>query len=508
MRPSKLYKGIFLDHFNALGLPAPVQKALAAMQFNTPTPIQKEAIPVALEGHDVIGCAQTGTGKTAAFCIPLLKKLLASGNRDTALVLVPTRELAIQIDTFWRKLTQFSPGMHSALIIGGASMQNQARMLSRNPRILIATPGRLLDHSRRKKGLVSQVGFLVLDEADRMLDMGFAPQLNMILSLLPAQRQTLFFTATWAKELDQLAKKYLKNPVRVTVGEVSRAAPDITQSIVMTTHDGKNETLLDELNKRSGTVLVFARTQSRTDRVARYLDEYGVQVGRMHGGRSQGQRNAALSAFRSGAMRVLVATDIAARGIDVAKIGHVVNYDLPQMAEDYIHRIGRTGRAGEKGEAVSLLTREDRRAWKDISTLLARTGSQVPAFDNKFVPPAGGTKVAPKKPTLPPTPAKMASESGDEPSSRPGVVIPRGEGSHFGGQNRKPKPHFGKRKFGGPRNEERGSRSSGGAEKAFGKESGFRGGKGKRPFPAKRPSRSAHADTQGLIIFSDRSAHH
>jgi ATP-dependent RNA helicase RhlE len=202
--------------------------------------------------------------------------------------------------------------------------------------------------------------------------------LTQILKFLPTERQTLFFTATWEPQLDRLAKRYLRDPARVSAGTVSRATPDVVQELIMTTTKGKNETLLDELNRRPGSVLVFARTKSRTDRVARYLAEYGVNVNRLHGGRTQGQRNSALSGFRTGQTRVLIATDIAARGIDVTGIAHVVNYDLPQCSDDYIHRIGRTGRAGAKGRAVSLLTPEDRQQWREISRLLEKTGSQVP----------------------------------------------------------------------------------------------------------------------------------
>jgi ATP-dependent RNA helicase RhlE len=350
-----------LDSFKNFNLPANIEKALTSMSFDTPTPIQSQAIPAALLGKDLVGCAQTGTGKTAAFCIPILTRMLNHSSKTNALILVPTRELAIQIDTFWRKITQFTPGLNSAVIMGGVAMQAQIRALSRQPRLIIATPGRLVDHLSRRTVQLSKVEVLVLDEADRMLDMGFAPQLSQILKQLPGQRQNLFFTATWAPELDQLAKKY-----------------QITQSVVMTTTKQKNDALLDELNKRSGSVLVFARTKSRTDRVARYLSEYGVDVSRLHGGRTQGQRNAAMDAFRTGKSRVLIATDIAARGIDVLKIGHVINYDLPQSPEDYIHRIGRTGRAGEVGQAVSLITPEDRQDWRQILRLLEKSGSQVP----------------------------------------------------------------------------------------------------------------------------------
>ncbi|MFZ9595327.1 MAG: DEAD/DEAH box helicase [Bdellovibrionia bacterium] len=369
-----------MNQFKQFNLPTRIETALEALGFHSPTPIQAQAIPPALEGQDLIGCAQTGTGKTGAFCIPILTRLLSSTSQQTSLILVPTRELAFQIHEFWQKLTKTSSQIQSVVIIGGAAMQPQIRQLSRRPRLIIATPGRLVDHLKRKTVQLSDVAVLVLDEADRMLDMGFAPQLSEILKYLPHARQTLFFTATWASELDRLAQKYLKNPVRVTVGQVSRAAPQVSQAVVMTTVKGKNEALLDELNRRSGSVIVFARTKSRTDRVARYLSDYGVSTNRIHGGRSQGQRNSALASFRSGQTRVLVATDIAARGIDVANIAHVVNYDLPQLSDDYIHRIGRTGRAGATGQAVSLLTPEDRGQWNEITRLLKRTGSEIPTL--------------------------------------------------------------------------------------------------------------------------------
>jgi ATP-dependent RNA helicase RhlE len=271
-------------------------------------------------------------------------------------------------------------------------MRAQFKALSRRPRLIVATPGRLVDHLNRNSALLSKIEILVLDEADRMLDMGFAPQLSRILKQLPTARQTLLLSATWAPELDQLSRAYLRNPEKVTIGKVSQAARDVSQTLVSTTVQKKNDTLLDELNRREGSVLVFARTKSRTDRVARYLADYGVAVNRIHGGRSQGQRNSALSAFRDGQVRVLVATDIAARGIDVTGIAHVVNYDLPQLSEDYIHRIGRTGRAGAKGEAVSLVTPEDRSQWNEISRLLKRTGSQVPELP--FGPSKNGQKKA------------------------------------------------------------------------------------------------------------------
>lgn len=366
-----------VSSFQSFKLHPAINRALQSMNFETPTPIQAQSLPVTLAEKDLIGCAQTGTGKTAAFSIPILTQLLDSPD-ITALVLAPTRELAEQIDLFWKKLSQFTQNTRSVLLIGGSSIQTQIRHLSKRPRLIIATPGRLIDHLQRRSIQLSQVKVLVLDEADRMLDMGFAPQLSQILRHLPRDRQTLLFTATWEPHLDQVIGKHLKNPVRVVVGKTSQAAPKIRQSLIQTTHQEKNETLLDQLNQREGSILVFTRTQSRTDRVARYLSSFGVSVNRIHGGRTQGQRNTALQAFRTGKVRVLVATDIAARGIDVSSISHVINYDLPQSPEDYIHRIGRTGRAGATGDAVSFVTHEEKNQWREICKLLKKSGSTVP----------------------------------------------------------------------------------------------------------------------------------
>jgi ATP-dependent RNA helicase DeaD len=385
------------NKFAQLNLLAPIQQALDAFGFKEPTPIQAKAIPMILKGSDLIGSAQTGTGKTAAFCIPVLTSLIKDSNKN-ALILVPTRELAIQIEEFWKVLTQFCKEQRSATLIGGVSMQAQLRQIQRKPRLIIATPGRLVDHLQRRSVSLKTTAFLVLDEADRMLDMGFAPQLNEIVRSVPTDRQTLFFSATWNSATDLLAKKFLRNPVeRVAVGETSRAAHTVTQTLLKTTTSGKRDLLLEEINSKQGSILVFARTKHGTDRVAKYLDSYGISVNRLHGGRSQGQRNTALNAFREGDIRVLVATDIAARGIDVSEIAHVINYDLPQVAEDYIHRIGRTGRAGETGTATSFVTGEDAAMWNDIAKLLKKTGSVIPSlYEKKITRPVnaqGGDEV-------------------------------------------------------------------------------------------------------------------
>lgn len=367
--------------FADLNLPQPLMKALASMGFEHPTPIQIEAIPVALTHRDVIGCAQTGTGKTAAFSIPIISTLLQQTEK-TALILVPTRELAIQVCEVVKNLTAFTPSIQATHLIGGAPMKKQIRALSRKPRMIIATPGRLVDHLRQGTVSLSNVGILVLDEADRMLDMGFAPQLGTILGYLPKMRQTLLFSATVPPDILNLARKFLNDPVKVQVSQPSQTVPQIKQKSREVRHEEKNDVLLDELNARSGTVLIFARTQARTDRLARYLEEYGVGVARIHGGRTQGQRNRALQGFKDGSFRVLVATDIAARGIDVDHVAHVINYDLPMVPEDYVHRIGRTGRAGRSGEALSLISPDDRSNWNAIDRLLTgKTSAASPAPD-------------------------------------------------------------------------------------------------------------------------------
>lgn len=361
-----------MNSFNDLILPESVQRALVAMKYATPTEIQAKAIPAALSGHDVVGSAQTGTGKTAAFSIPLITSLI-SEKRKRALILAPTRELALQINEVLNAILKFTSNIQVAVLIGGASMGPQERALSKKPRIIVATPGRLCDHLRRKTVALNQTDVLVLDEADRMLDMGFAAQLNEIVRFLPKERQTLLFSATFPGDIQKLVSRYTRNPVRVSAGPVSKPVDAISQSVINTTGKGKNDALVDELNTCKGSILVFARTKRRTDKLARYLGECGYKVGRIHGDRSQKQRLDAIDGFKRGRFTILVATDIAARGIDIPHIANVINYDLPSTPEDYVHRIGRTGRAGAVGRAVSLLTAEDQSQWRSISKLITRT---------------------------------------------------------------------------------------------------------------------------------------
>lgn len=361
-----------MSNFQQFALPAEILNALKHMDFHQPTPIQAKAIPPGLEGRDVMGMAQTGTGKTAAFALPLIARLMKQPHQS-ALILAPTRELAMQIHEFIKALTLKIHGMNPSLIIGGMSMRQQGHQIRANARIMIATPGRLVDHLRSNPKLLQKHSILVLDEADRMLDMGFAPQLKIIFRGLPKQKQTLMFSATFPQEIKRLANELLHKPVEVSVGQPSKPIQKIEQATIETTQKEKNDILLDELNARQGSVLIFTRTKHRTDRLSRYLESYGYKVTRIHGNRTQAQRRNAIEGFRSGAFRILVATDIAARGLDIDDIAHVINYDLPQVPEDYIHRIGRTARNGKSGQALAMLTPEDKGMWKAI-TRLAQAG--------------------------------------------------------------------------------------------------------------------------------------
>ena len=361
--------------FYALGVSEPLVQDLAKAGLSIPTPIQAQAIPPALAGRDVIGCAQTGTGKTAAFVIPIMERLarLPKG-QPQALILAPTRELALQILTTIDSLG-CRLGISATVIVGGADMQAQVRGLRQRPDILVATPGRLLDHMWNGTVNLLPMKILVLDEADRMLDMGFAPQINQILTALPEERQTLLFSATLPSDLTQLAQASVNDPVRVMVTPSATTADGVTQALHYTTHNGKPDLLLSLLKQERETVLVFTRTKQRADQLGRVLNRAGHRVAVLHGDRSLSQRRRALDGFKRGAFRVLVATDVAARGIDVANIGHVINFDLPHCPEDYVHRIGRTARMKATGRATSFVTAEDPRQLRAIERLL---GHAVP----------------------------------------------------------------------------------------------------------------------------------
>ncbi len=372
-----------MESFQELDLPEFLRHSLHQMNFEKPMPVQAQAIPLALEGKDVIASAQTGTGKTAAFGIPLLTYL--EKNKDkTALVLTPTRELAVQVLEVLRKLTGTHHVGGSVLLIGGANMSTQFSQLTRKPRLIIGTPGRVIDHLNRGSLVLSSNGFLVLDEADRMLDMGFAPQLDEIRKRLAGHRQTLLFSATIPPNIQQMASKYLKDPVRITIGSTTQPIQKIVQKVLYTTEAKKPEELSSELKERQGSILIFARTQHRVDRIMNRLKDEGVKVTRIHGGRTQSQRRQAIDQFREGKFLVLVATDIAARGLDIHHIAHVINYDLPKNPEDYIHRVGRTARAGAEGESLCFLTPEDMDLWRRILKLMNVTKESIPVKPSRF----------------------------------------------------------------------------------------------------------------------------
>jgi ATP-dependent RNA helicase RhlE len=362
-------------NFHALGLSEALLRDLADAGFASPTPIQEQAIPPALTGRDVIGCAQTGTGKTAAFIIPIVERLAAlPKGQPQALILAPTRELALQTLTTIEKLGR-SRRISATVIVGGADMQAQVRGLRQRPDILVATPGRLLDHMWNGTILLSSIKMLVLDEADRMLDMGFAPQINQILDALPEERQTLLFSATLPSDMARLVQASVNNPVRVMVAPSATTAEGVTQAVHHISQADKPDLLLSLLGADQATALIFTRTKHRADRLGRMLGTAGHRVAVLHGDRSLSQRRAALEGFKRGSFRVLVATDIAARGIDVANIGHVINFDLPNCPEDYVHRIGRTARMKATGRATSFVTGEDHCQLRDIERLL---GHSVP----------------------------------------------------------------------------------------------------------------------------------
>ncbi|RPI25178.1 MAG: DEAD/DEAH box helicase [Acidobacteria bacterium] len=356
--------------FSDFNLDSRLLPAIREAGYRAPTPIQSATIPPALAGGDLIGTAQTGTGKTAAFVLPILNRLLQGPRgRVRALVITPTRELAIQIDEVIKAFS-FGTPLRSATVFGGVNASPQLKAFRQGVEILVACPGRLLDHLGERRVDLSGTEILVLDEADRMLDMGFLPSVSKILRYLPASRQTLLFAATFPEEIERLAAETMRQPQRIAVG-ISRPAQTVAHAIFPVAPHLKTALLLDLLETTDpGSVLVFTRTKHRAHRVARQVGQAGYNVTSLHGDRTQGQREAALRGFRSGEYRIMVATDIAARGLDVEGISHVINYDMPDTVDAYIHRIGRTGRATRTGDAFTLVTPEDGPSVKAIERVL------------------------------------------------------------------------------------------------------------------------------------------
>ncbi len=408
-------QGVFVSSFASLGLSAEIVSALTEQGYETPTPIQEAAIPQALAGHDILAAAQTGTGKTAAFMLPSLQRLKAFATTSTSpamhpvrmLVLTPTRELADQIDQNVKSYIK-NINLRHAVIFGGTNMNDQTQQLRRGVEIVVATVGRLLDHVEQKNIQLNKVDILVLDEADRMLDMGFIDDIRRIVKLLPAQRQILLFSATFAPEIKKLANDFMRNPVTIEVAQQNATGKNIEQHMIAV--DGyRKKALLERLivDLNMNQVIVFCKTKMSVDQVTRDLQRKKLSAQAIHGDKSQGQRTETLAAFKKGDVRILVATDVAARGLDISDLPFVVNYEMPTNAEDYVHRIGRTGRAGAEGVALSMMDEHDKESYQNICKLI---GQELPiekieSFEpswmsaDKTSKSTGKTDIQVKKPT-------------------------------------------------------------------------------------------------------------
>lgn len=407
--------------FYGFGIAPGILEVLSRLSFRTPTPIQEQSLPLALEGKDLIGIAQTGTGKTLAFGIPMIQ--MALQEKGGGLVVLPTRELALQVHEVFQKIG--GPlGFKSVTLIGGEAIGRQVRELNRRPHVVIGTPGRILDHLNQRTLNFTQVKMLVLDEADRMLDMGFAPQLARILQAVPRERQTLLFSATMPESIARMAQTHMKLPVRVEIAPSGTTVSKVTHELFFVPKEAKTRLLEKILGEYRGSVLVFARTKHGAKRIAQSVQSFGHTSAEIHANRSLNQRKEALEGFRKGRYRVLVATDIAARGIDVKGIELVVNYDLPQNAEDYVHRIGRTGRAGMAGHAIAFATPDQRGDVRGIERLtritlpLSRLPADLPAA--RAFAPESAPRAQSRRPFRPRFGSHKRPERGLRQPGRPG----------------------------------------------------------------------------------------
>ena len=369
--------------FDGLGIAPKILEVLDRMKFTHPTPIQHKALPIAIDGADIIGVAQTGTGKTLAFAIPVIQRL--SRTMGQCLVIVPTRELALQVDETFRKMAPLF-GINTVVIIGGAPMQGQLKALKKKPRIIIATPGRLVDHLTQKTIRLNAVEILILDEADRMLDMGFKPDIERILKFIPKKRQTMLFSATIPGEVVSIGATHMKLPVHIEVAPSGTAAERIIQEVFIVKREAKKRLLGKLLDQYRGSVLLFSRTKRGATKIKRMINDMGYNAAEIHSDRTLGQRREALEGFKRGKYRILVATDIAARGIDVVGIETVINFDLPDDSENYVHRIGRTGRAGHEGRAISFATPDQGRDIRNIEKLIK---TALPILEHPELPREG-----------------------------------------------------------------------------------------------------------------------
>ena len=370
-----------MENFKLLKIEDSLKNSLEKMNFTKPTPIQAMAIPVALEGKDILGTAQTGTGKTLAFSIPLINKLILDKNAF-ALVMCPTRELATQVMAAIKSIISDKINIKTALLIGGEAMQKQLRQLGNRSRIIVGTPGRINDHLKRKSLNLSATKYLVLDETDRMLDMGFTPQIELILKFVPKDHQTLLFSATLPENIVRISERYLNKPERISTGSTSVPIAKIKQETLQVFKENKYDELVNQFIARKGSILVFVKTKRGADKMVKRLKEEGHSADAIHGDLRQSKRDRVINSFRKGLKRILIATDVAARGLDIPLIQHVINFDLPQVPEDYVHRIGRTARAGNEGSALTFLTPDDRSMWNEISKLI----------DPNFKPAPGGAR--------------------------------------------------------------------------------------------------------------------
>jgi ATP-dependent RNA helicase DeaD len=367
-----------MENFKLLKIEDSLKNSLHKMNFTKPTPIQGMAIPAALEGKDILGTAQTGTGKTLAFSIPLINKLILDKNAF-ALVMCPTRELATQVMEAIKSIISDKINIKTALLIGGESMQKQLRQLGNRSRIIVGTPGRINDHLKRKSLNLSATKYLVLDETDRMLDMGFTPQIEMVLKFVPKDHQTLLFSATLPNNILRISERYLNKPERISTGNTSVPIAKIKQETLQVFKENKYDELIDQFLARKGSILVFVKTKRGADKMVKKLKEEGHSADAIHGDLRQSKRDRVINSFRKGLKRILIATDVAARGLDIPLIQHVINYDLPQVPEDYIHRIGRTARAGSEGSALTFLTSDDRSMWNSINKLIDPNFKSAPS---------------------------------------------------------------------------------------------------------------------------------
>ena len=425
-----------MENFKLLKIEDSLKNSLEKMKFTKPTPIQAMSIPVALEGKDVLGTAQTGTGKTLAFSIPLINKLILDKNAF-ALVMCPTRELATQVMAAIKSIIGDRINIKTALLIGGEAMQKQLRQLGNRSRIIVGTPGRINDHLKRKSLNLSATKYLVLDETDRMLDMGFTPQIEMVLKFVPKDHQTLLFSATLPQNIVRISERYLNKPERISTGSTSVPIAKIKQETLQVFKENKYNELVDQFIARKGSILVFVKTKRGADKMVKRLKEEGHSADAIHGDLRQSKRDRVIASFRKGLKRILIATDVAARGLDIPLIQHVINYDLPQVPEDYVHRIGRTARAGTEGSALTFLTPDDRSMWNEIGKLI----------DPNFKPAPRGTRGNSKSGKNGKTPYNKKRKFRDKKKSssygRPGLSSRDGGKKSFG---YKDKSSFGEKK--------------------------------------------------------------